>query len=139
MFASSFRLVLCLGAVLTVVGCAANPPNTAATGGVGGTTTETTAGTTTTGGDKASGGSASGGDAGGNTMTGGAQTGGTSSGGGGTAGTAAGTGLFVVGLTPEFSERVLGADALAPQRGPVLLRLSAQQLVTLAPGCLSMP
>lgn len=44
--------------------------------------------------------------------------------------------LFVVGLTPEFSERVLGADASAAQRGPILLRLSPEQLSSLAPRCL---
>jgi AraC-like DNA-binding protein/mannose-6-phosphate isomerase-like protein (cupin superfamily) len=44
--------------------------------------------------------------------------------------------LFVIGLMPEFSERVLGDDARAPHRGPVLLRLSQDQLATLAPRCL---
>jgi AraC-like DNA-binding protein len=44
--------------------------------------------------------------------------------------------LFVVGVTPEFSERVLGAGLAMPQRGLVLLRLSAEQLATLAPRCL---
>jgi AraC-like DNA-binding protein len=44
--------------------------------------------------------------------------------------------LFVVGLTPDFSERVLGAEASATQRGPVLLRLSPEQLATMAPLCL---
>jgi AraC-like DNA-binding protein len=44
--------------------------------------------------------------------------------------------LFVIGLTPAFSERVLDADTAAAQRGPVLLRLSADQLAALAPRCL---
>jgi AraC-like DNA-binding protein len=44
--------------------------------------------------------------------------------------------LFVIGLTPDFSERVLGDDASATQRGPVLLRLAPEQLASLAPRCL---
>lgn len=44
--------------------------------------------------------------------------------------------LFVIGLTPDFSERVLGPDVAAAHRGPVLLRLGADQLSTLAPRCL---
>ena len=44
--------------------------------------------------------------------------------------------LFVIGLTPELSERVLGADPAATHRGPVRLRLSAEQLADLAPRCL---
>ncbi len=44
--------------------------------------------------------------------------------------------LFVIGLTPDFSERVLGADASATHRGPVLSRLAPEQLAALAPRCL---
>ena len=44
--------------------------------------------------------------------------------------------LFVIGLTPELSERVLGADLVTTHRGPVRLRLSPQQLADLAPRCL---
>jgi AraC-like DNA-binding protein len=44
--------------------------------------------------------------------------------------------LFVIGLLPAFSERVLGPDTAATHRGPVRLRLSSQQLAELAPDCL---
>lgn len=44
--------------------------------------------------------------------------------------------LFVVGLTPAFSERVLDADTAATHRGPVLLRLGPEQLADLFPRCL---
>ena len=44
--------------------------------------------------------------------------------------------LFVIGLLPDFSERVLGAQAAASDRGPVWLRLSPAQLASIAPQCL---
>jgi AraC-like DNA-binding protein len=44
--------------------------------------------------------------------------------------------LFVIGMTPEFSERVLGPEAMITQRGPLLLRLSPEQMGTLSPRCL---
>lgn len=43
--------------------------------------------------------------------------------------------LFVIGLAPAFSERVLAADTCASQRGPVLLRLAPEQLADLASRC----
>lgn len=44
--------------------------------------------------------------------------------------------LFVIGLLPGFSERVLGAQAPTSERGPAWLRLSPVQLVSIAPQCL---
>jgi len=44
--------------------------------------------------------------------------------------------LFVIGLTPEFSERVLGTNRAATHHGPVLLRLSPEQQTDLAGRCL---
>jgi len=44
--------------------------------------------------------------------------------------------LFVIGLTPELSERVLGAAPASTHRGQVQLRLSPEQLVDLAARCL---
>ena len=41
--------------------------------------------------------------------------------------------LFVIGLRPAFSERVLGADVSISQCGPVLLQLSAEQVAGLTP------
>jgi AraC-like DNA-binding protein len=44
--------------------------------------------------------------------------------------------LFVIGLTPAFSERVLSADNDGAHRGPVILRLAPAQLADLTPRCL---
>jgi len=43
--------------------------------------------------------------------------------------------LYVIGLSPAFSERVLGPAVANIYRGPQVLRLSAQQLATLSPYC----
>lgn len=44
--------------------------------------------------------------------------------------------LFVIGLRPDFSERVLGADVSIAQRGPVFLRLAGEQVAALTSGCM---
>jgi AraC-like DNA-binding protein len=44
--------------------------------------------------------------------------------------------LFVIGLTPAFSERVLGTDTSGAHRGPGFLRLAPAQLADLTARCL---
>lgn len=43
--------------------------------------------------------------------------------------------LYVVGLSPEFSERVLGPQAAMAHKGPQTVRLSPEQVATLLPLC----
>jgi AraC-like DNA-binding protein len=43
--------------------------------------------------------------------------------------------LFVIGLTPELSERVLGANSAPAHNGPIRLRLSADDLAKVRPLC----
>jgi hypothetical protein len=43
--------------------------------------------------------------------------------------------LDVIGLSPEFSKRVLGAAGASSYRGPQDLRLTAEQAAMLAPYC----
>jgi AraC-like DNA-binding protein len=43
--------------------------------------------------------------------------------------------LYVIGLSPAFSERVLGPAGVNIYRGPQVLRLSAEQLAMLSPYC----
>jgi AraC-like DNA-binding protein len=46
-------------------------------------------------------------------------------------------GLYVVGLAPDFSERVLGTASLAIHRGPQVTRLSPEQLTQLLEVCVA--
>ena len=43
--------------------------------------------------------------------------------------------LYVIGLSPAFSERVLGPAGANMHRGPQVLRLNAEHLATLSPYC----
>jgi AraC-like DNA-binding protein len=43
--------------------------------------------------------------------------------------------LYVIGLSPGFSERVLGPEGAKIYRGPQVLRMNAEQLATLSPYC----